>query len=133
MLYAGIAASLALAWVIKPEMLLPLPFWPRLIAATLLAFIPIFLANVAFAKRFRASGDSHSGLSFAAEQVSIKTGAEAEADRWGREAGTESPCRVFHHLPRKRQALPAPSLQRSIWKRASQSPLGQTRLLRDHL
>jgi hypothetical protein len=61
-IYAGIAASLALAWVIKPEMLLPLSFWPRLIAATLLAFIPIFLANVAFAKRFRASGDSQAAF-----------------------------------------------------------------------
>ena len=61
-IYAGIAASLALAWAIKPEVLLPLPFWPRLIAATLLAFMPIFLANVAFAKRFRASGDSQAAF-----------------------------------------------------------------------
>ena len=61
-IYVGIALSLALAWVIKPEMLLPLSFWPRLIAATLLAFIPIFLANVAFAKRFRASGDSQAAF-----------------------------------------------------------------------
>ena len=50
--YAGIAASLALAWVIRPEWLLPLPFVPRLLAATLLAFLPIYLANVAFSKRF---------------------------------------------------------------------------------
>lgn len=56
--YAGIVASLALAWIVRPEWLLPLPFWPRLIAATLLAFLPIFLANVAFAKRFRESADS---------------------------------------------------------------------------
>ena len=61
-IYAGIAASLALAWVIEPEMLLPLPFWPRLITATLLAFVPIFLANVAFAKRFRVSGDSQAAF-----------------------------------------------------------------------
>ena len=53
-----IALSLALAFVIKPEWLLPLPFWPRLIAATLLAFIPIYLANIAFSKRFAQSGDS---------------------------------------------------------------------------
>jgi spermidine synthase len=61
-IYGAIAASLALAWVIKPEMLLPLPFWPRLVAATLLAFMPIFLANVAFAKRFRNSGDSQAAF-----------------------------------------------------------------------
>ena len=60
--FAAIAASLALAWLIKPEMLLPLPFWPRLIAATVLAFLPIYLANVAFAKRFRNSADSQSAF-----------------------------------------------------------------------
>ncbi|MGC3994348.1 MAG: spermidine synthase [Propionicimonas sp.] len=53
-----IAGSLALAYVVQPEWLLALPFAPRLIAATLLGFIPIFLANVAFAKRFAASDDS---------------------------------------------------------------------------
>jgi SAM-dependent methyltransferase len=57
-LYAGIVASLALAWVIHPDWLLPLSFWPRLIVATLLAFLPIYLANVAFSKRFRESGDA---------------------------------------------------------------------------
>ena len=53
-----IAASLAVAYIVQPEWLLPLPFAPRLIVATLLAFVPIFLANVAFAKRFAASDDS---------------------------------------------------------------------------
>lgn len=61
-IYAGIVASLALAWVIRPEWLLPLSFWPRLAAATLLAFMPIFLANVAFAKRFRSAGDSQAAF-----------------------------------------------------------------------
>jgi hypothetical protein len=60
--FTGIAASLALAWVIRPELLLSLPFAPRLIAATILAFLPIFLANVAFAKRFKASSDSQSAF-----------------------------------------------------------------------
>ena len=53
-----IALSLAVAYLVQPEWLLPLPFWPRLLAATLLAFVPIFLANIAFAKRFAASDDS---------------------------------------------------------------------------
>jgi SAM-dependent methyltransferase len=57
-IYAGIVVTLALAWVVRPEWLLPLPFWPRLLAATLLAFLPIFLANVAFSKRFRETSDS---------------------------------------------------------------------------
>jgi SAM-dependent methyltransferase len=58
LVYAGIVASLALAWVIKPEWLLPLSFWPRLVVATLLAFLPIYLANVAFSKRFRETSDA---------------------------------------------------------------------------
>jgi SAM-dependent methyltransferase len=62
LLYAGIVASLALAWVIKPEWLLPLPFWPRLVVATLLAFLPIYLANVAFSKRFRESTSSQAAF-----------------------------------------------------------------------
>ena len=56
--FIGIAASLALAWMIKPEFLLQLSYFPRLIAATVLAFLPIFLANVAFSKRFEGSSDS---------------------------------------------------------------------------
>lgn len=60
--FVGIALSLALAWIIRPEWLLPLPFVPRLIAATVLAFLPIFLANVAFSKRFQSSGDSQSAF-----------------------------------------------------------------------
>jgi len=57
LVFGAITASLALAWFIRPEWLLPLPFLPRLIAATVLAFLPIFLANVAFAKRFQATED----------------------------------------------------------------------------
>ena len=60
--FGGIAASLALAWVVRPEWLLPLPFALRLLAATLLAFLPIYLANVAFAKRFQSSSDSQSAF-----------------------------------------------------------------------
>ena len=60
--FGMIAASLALAYVVKPEWLLELSFAPRLIAAVLLAFIPIYLANIAFAKRFAASADSQSAF-----------------------------------------------------------------------
>ena len=60
--YGGIAASLALAWAIRPEWLLPLSFTPRLLAATILAFLPIYLANIAFAKRFQSSSDSQSAF-----------------------------------------------------------------------
>jgi hypothetical protein len=60
--FAAIAASLALAWVVRPEWLLELSFWPRLLAATLLAFMPIYLANIAFAKRFAQSDNSQSAF-----------------------------------------------------------------------
>lgn len=60
--FLGIAGALALAWIVRPEWLLPLPFVPRLIAATVLAFLPIYLANVAFAKRFQGSADSQSAF-----------------------------------------------------------------------
>jgi len=57
-----IAASLAVAYVVRPELLLSLSFGPRLVAAVLLAFVPIYLANIAFAKRFAASADSQSAF-----------------------------------------------------------------------
>ncbi len=62
MIYGAVAASLAVAWVVPEEWLLALPFLPRLVLATLIAFVPIYLANVAFAKRFRESGDSRSAF-----------------------------------------------------------------------
>ncbi len=60
--FAGIAVSLVLAWLIQPDILLGLSFWPRLVCASLLAFLPIYLANVAFAKRFAATSDSQSAF-----------------------------------------------------------------------
>ncbi|HEY3544491.1 MAG TPA: spermidine synthase [Propionicimonas sp.] len=60
--FGGIAASLALCFFVEPAWLLTLPFVPRLIAAVVLAFIPIYLANVAFSKRFGASDDSQSAF-----------------------------------------------------------------------
>ena len=35
---------------------------PRLVVATILAFLPIFLANIAFAKRFQESANSQSAF-----------------------------------------------------------------------
>jgi hypothetical protein len=60
--YGLIAAALAVAYVVRPEWLLGFPFWPRLVLATLLAFVPIYLANIAFAKRFAESADSRSAF-----------------------------------------------------------------------
>lgn len=62
LIWGAIAVSLAVSFVVQPEWLLSLSFVPRLIAASLLAFIPIYLANVAFSKRFAASGDSQAAF-----------------------------------------------------------------------
>jgi len=60
--FGGIVASLAVTFFVEPAWLLTLPVVPRLIVAVLLAFIPIYLANVAFSKRFAASDDSQSAF-----------------------------------------------------------------------
>ena len=60
--FVGIAASLAVAYAVQPDWLLSLPFVPRLVAAVLLAFLPIYLANIAFAKRFSESADSRAAF-----------------------------------------------------------------------
>jgi SAM-dependent methyltransferase len=56
--FALIAAALALAYAVPASALLGLSFVPRLVCAVLLGFLPVYLANVAFAKRFRASDSS---------------------------------------------------------------------------
>ena len=60
--FGGIAVSLAVSYFIEPSWLLTMPFLPRLLVAILLAFIPIYLANVAFSKRFGASDDSQAAF-----------------------------------------------------------------------
>jgi SAM-dependent methyltransferase len=60
--FALVALGLAVAYVVKPEWLLQLSFWPRLVVATVVAFVPIFLANVAFAKRFAESDSSRAAF-----------------------------------------------------------------------
>jgi hypothetical protein len=52
-LYPILFATLAVAWLVPPSALLPLPVPARFVAAVLLAFAPVFVANVIFAQRFR--------------------------------------------------------------------------------
>ena len=61
-LYLGIAAALVLAYIVPNASLLALPVLPRLVAAVSLAFAPIFLANLAFAKRFAGTDDAPSAF-----------------------------------------------------------------------
>ena len=60
--YAGIAAALAIAFAVPNSALLALPLTVRLVAAVALAFAPIYLANVAFAKRFSQCDDSRAAF-----------------------------------------------------------------------
>jgi hypothetical protein len=52
-LYAALGATLVVAWAVPHERLLSLAFGPRFVVAVLVAFTPIFLANLVFAQRFR--------------------------------------------------------------------------------
>jgi hypothetical protein len=52
-LYGALLVALAIAYVVPQATLLALPAVPRFLAATALAFAPIFLANLVFAQRFK--------------------------------------------------------------------------------
>jgi hypothetical protein len=51
-LYGLLIASLAVTWLVPAEAPLSLPLVPRFLAASALAFAPVFLANLVFAQRF---------------------------------------------------------------------------------
>jgi len=54
-LYLALLAALIVAWAVPQESLLSLSPVPRFFAATALAFAPIYVANLVFAKRFAAA------------------------------------------------------------------------------
>jgi hypothetical protein len=51
--YAALLAALAAAWLIPQEALLDLSPGPRFLAGVTIAFLPVFLANLVFAVRFK--------------------------------------------------------------------------------
>src|SRR5699024_2707865 len=53
LLYAALMGALVLAWFFPTSALLDLGSVPRFIAATVLAFAPIFTANIVFTQRFK--------------------------------------------------------------------------------
>jgi SAM-dependent methyltransferase len=71
-LYGVLLGALALAWVVPPERLLELDVVPRFLAATTLAFFPIFTANLVFTQRFKDT--SSSTLAFGANLVGAMVG-----------------------------------------------------------
>ncbi len=56
-MYVVLFGGLALNWLIPQDWLLDLPLALRLVTAVVLAFLPIFAANVVFAKRFTDTAD----------------------------------------------------------------------------
>jgi hypothetical protein len=58
LLYGLLAASLVVAWIVRPGSLLSLDPIQRFVAAIALAFVPVFLANLIFSQRFRDVGAS---------------------------------------------------------------------------
>ncbi|GGO71651.1 spermidine synthase [Nonomuraea cavernae] len=57
-MYAVLLGGLALAWLVPNAWLLSLPLPLRAVAAVTVAFLPIFAANVVFAKRFAETADA---------------------------------------------------------------------------
>lgn len=76
LLFLALAASLAVAVVAPQAWLLGLPLVPRFLAATALAFTPVFLANLVFAQRFREV--SSSTVAFGANLLGAMVGGVAE-------------------------------------------------------
>ena len=58
LLYLCLLAALVVAWAVPPSSLLSLSPVPRFVVAVVIAFAPIFLANMVFSQRFRDTGDS---------------------------------------------------------------------------
>jgi SAM-dependent methyltransferase len=58
LLYLALLVGLAVAWVVPPHSLLNMSIPIRFLAAVVLAFTPIFLANLVFAERFKNVGSS---------------------------------------------------------------------------
>ncbi|HEX7266341.1 MAG TPA: spermidine synthase, partial [Streptosporangiaceae bacterium] len=75
-LYAALIAALAVAWLVPQEWLLDLPMVPRFLAASALAFAPVFLANLVFAQRF--SDVETSSTAFAANLLGAMVGGTLE-------------------------------------------------------
>ena len=61
-LYAALAGALLFAALLPPELLLSLPVVPRALAAVTVAFLPVFVANLIFAKRFADTLDATSAF-----------------------------------------------------------------------
>jgi SAM-dependent methyltransferase len=75
-LYVALVVALGIAWLVQPNLLLSLPAVPRFVIAILVAFGPVFLANLVFARRFRDVAASN--LAFATNLLGAMLGGVLE-------------------------------------------------------
>ena len=75
-LYLALLVALAVAWLVPPDLLLNLPALPRFAVAIVVAFAPVFLANLVFASRFRDVAASN--LAFATNLLGAMVGGVLE-------------------------------------------------------
>jgi hypothetical protein len=75
-LYGVLLGALAVAWAVPAHSLLSLPVVPRFLAATAIAFAPVFIANLVFAERFRDAGSS--AVAFGANLLGAMVGGVLE-------------------------------------------------------
>ena len=57
-MYGLLIAALALGWLVPASWLLSLDVWVRAVVAIVITFLPIFAANIIFAKRFAATASA---------------------------------------------------------------------------
>jgi Spermine/spermidine synthase domain len=75
-LYGALLCALGVAWIVPQETLLGLPVVTRFLAASALAFAPVYLANLVFAQRF--SGAETATTAFAANLLGAMVGGTLE-------------------------------------------------------
>ena len=76
LLYAALLAALAAAWLIPQDALLDLSLVPRFLAGVTIAFLPIFIANLLFAVRFKGVGSAT--VAFGANLLGAMVGGSLE-------------------------------------------------------
>jgi hypothetical protein len=107
-LYAALAMSLAVTWLVPPDAPLGLPLIPRFLAASALAFAPIYIANLIFAQRF--SGVEMIGTALAADLLGAMVGGVIEYTRASPATGSCSswpaPCTPWPSYPAGSCAAP---------------------------
>jgi hypothetical protein len=75
-LYLALLVALGVAWLVPPSSLLSLPVVARFVLAVVVAFAPVFLANLVFASRFRDVAASN--LAFATNLLGAMLGGVLE-------------------------------------------------------